>query len=169
VSPESFRQVVLEHNARVYTYAAWLLRDPEEARDVAQEAFLRLWQHREQVSKVAARAWLLTTAFRLCRDRMRLVSNGRLKRGMDLGSLLTDGGPSPPERLMSNDLRHQIGNALVELPMRERGVLLLREGQGLSYEELARVMDMPLGSVKTLLHRARRRLREALAGREVLV
>ncbi len=58
---DQFLQAVQDHRDRVYTYAAWLLRDRNEAADITQEAFMRLWQHHQQVASPASRTWLLRT------------------------------------------------------------------------------------------------------------
>lgn len=69
---DTYRLAVRAHKNRVFSYAARLLADRDDARDVAQEALVRLWEHREKVPEVAtARAWLLKTAHRLCVDRVR--------------------------------------------------------------------------------------------------
>lgn len=69
---DTYRQAVLTHKNRVFGYAVRLLGDRDDARDVAQEALMRLWEHREKVPELAAaRAWLLKTAHRLCVDRAR--------------------------------------------------------------------------------------------------
>ncbi len=66
-----YRKVVMTAGDRLHSFAAWMLRDREEARDVTQEAFLRLWEHRERVRPASARSWLLRTSHRLCMDRIR--------------------------------------------------------------------------------------------------
>ena len=72
MTPDGFRRIITSEMDRVHGSATWLLRDPEEARDVTQEAFMRLWIDHERIAPEAARTWLLRTAYRLCVDRMRV-------------------------------------------------------------------------------------------------
>ena len=65
----TYETIVTEHKDRVYSYASWMLRNREDARDVSQDAMIRLWQHREKVLPESAKSWMLTTVHRLCLDR----------------------------------------------------------------------------------------------------
>ena len=165
MTPEGFRQATLEHKDRLLTYAAWLLGDVEEARDLTQEALMRLWMHRESVARQAARTWLLRTVQRLAIDRLRrgsprsLAERGRLR--------LPPAAAAPGLAAEERERRDAVGRALSRMCPADRSILLLREFQGLSYGELTRVLELPLGTVKTNLHRARRRLRAMLTGMEV--
>lgn len=153
----SFRQAVLAHKDRVFAYAARLLGDRDDARDVAQEALVRLWEHRMSVPGPGhARGWLLKTAHRLCVDRLR-VRGAPLDEAEPAG--IPEGGPSP-EALAAN---RQLGDTLLEvlatLSPRDRSVLLLRDVEGLSYEACADVLEVPMGTLKAVVHRARERAR----------
>jgi RNA polymerase sigma-70 factor (ECF subfamily) len=162
MSPEEYRQAVHDHSDRVHAYAAWLLRDLEEARDVTQDAFMKLWINHALVHPGAARTWLLKAACRMCMDRVRRRPPRPLGRTIDLGALTHGKGLSPlPDSIaIDHEQRRALTEALGALPIRERALILLREVQNLSYEELSNVLDMPLGSIKGTLHRARERLRE---------
>ncbi|MCU0232001.1 MAG: RNA polymerase sigma factor [Acidobacteria bacterium] len=157
---EAYRQAVLELKDRVFGYAAQLLRDREEARDVTQEALVRLWEHRESVADpAAAKPWLLRTAHNLCIDRLRQ----RRARGTaaldEVAEPAADAGSAPDRPSDARALRAEVERALGRIPPRDRALLLLREVHGHSYEELAALVDAPIGTLKSLLHRARARLR----------
>ena len=162
---EAYKNTVLAHKDRVYSYATYLLSDREEGLDVAQEAFVRLWQHRDRIPAGggAARAWLLRTAHNLCMDRLRLRRT-RPQVDPKLLELLpaADVQCSPQRRQEGRELHTSIMNALAQLSPRDRAVVVLREMHGLSYEELSRSLDLPLGTLKAVLHRARGRLRNHL-------
>ncbi len=163
-----YERLVREHKDRVYSFAVWTLRDAEEARDVAQEALVRLWQHRKKVQIPAARSWLMTTAHHLCVDRLR---RRHRRPEIDQESLvvpLTDGGPDPHRLAASSETARAIGRALSALGENDRAVVLMREVQGMSYEEIARVLGVPLGTLKAKLHRARDRLRRELSSAGVV-
>lgn len=160
---ETFERVVREHGNRVHSHAVWMLRDREEARDVAQEALVKLWQHRDEVPEEAARGWLLTTAHRLCIDRARRRS-ARPEVSRELPDLHpVDPAPGPERVAASSCLGDRLEAALRTLSPRDRAAVLLREVEGLAYEEIVQVLGVPLGTLKAALHRSREKLREALA------
>lgn len=165
MTPETFRRVVDEHSDRLFGYAAWMLRDREEAREVVQEAFVRLWNHRAKVDEgPAARAWLLRTAHNLCLDTLRRGSRRPETALEALPPLAVPAStaPGPDREAHSGELREGIARALRELGERDRAILVMREIQALPYEEIASALGMPLGTLKATLHRARGRLREKL-------
>jgi RNA polymerase sigma factor (sigma-70 family) len=162
---EGYRRLVLETKDRLFTYAAYLLGDVEEARDVAQEALVRLWEHRgEIVVSASARAWLMRTAHNLCMDRLRLRA-GRASIDLQDEALerMPAGRNGSPERAASSrEIGEAITRALGDLGARDRSVLLLREVDGMSYGEIAMMLGLPLGTLKAVLHRAREKLRRLL-------
>lgn len=162
-----YRQVVLGLKDRINTFAAWFLRDVDEAADVTQDALLRLWERRADVRPAAAKTWLYRTAHRLCVDRVRR-RNGRTERLLDTAWLTgADEPAAPPEVVGVAERRSDVARALAELSQRDRALLVLREFEGLTYEQIGEVVACPLGSVKVGLHRARERLRKKLT--EVVV
>ena len=158
-----YEKAVLEHKDRVYSFAVHLLRDPEEGRDVAQEALVRLFTHRETVIPEAARAWLLRTAHRLCLDRLRQRGSRPQAEPEVLDGIAADGG-RPDQEAAGRQLGVRIEAALASLSPRDRSLLLLREVHGMPYEEMADTLSVPLGTLKAALHRARERCRQALLG-----
>lgn len=161
---EQYRKLVMQHKDRLHTYAVWLLQDREEARDVAQEALMRAWRHREAIHNGAGKAWLLKTTYRLCLDQLRRRSNRPQVNLADLSVLPADHGLGPERGAMMSDLRGIIRRALATLGPRDKAVILIREMHDMSYEEMAEVLDVPLGTLKVVLHRARERLRRELIG-----
>ena len=160
---EAFERAALEHKDRVHGYAAMMLRDPEEARDVAQEALVRLWQNWHKVDEPGHRTWLLRTAHNLCIDRIR-----RRKVRSEIGepeNVLPhrpDTAPGPGQLAESDETGRAITAALGQLSPEDRSVLVMREVQGLAYDEIAGALDLPMGTLKARLHRARERLRTRL-------
>lgn len=160
---QSYRRAVLEHKDRVHSYAGWLLGDREEGGDVAQEALIRMWTHRDKVRPEAARSWLLKTTYRLCIDRTRR-SKVRGEVGEDALAPMAGDDPGPDRMAFSGEVGRLLERALKRLDPADRAAVLLREVQGLSYDEIAKSLDMPLGTVKAKLHRTRERLRRDLVG-----
>lgn len=157
-----FENAVREHKDRVHGYASWMLKDRDDARDVSQEALVRLWQHRSEVPPEAAKGWLLRTAHHLCVDRMRRLA---VRSGPDMDEIepmLKDLSPSPHRSAASKETGRRIADALATLSERDRAIVLLREVHGLTYDEIALTLRMNLGTLKATLHRARERLRDHL-------
>ena len=159
-----YEHAVLEHKDRVFSFAVHLLRDREEGRDVAQEALVRLFTHRDTVLPEAARAWLLRTAHRLCLDRLRQrVSRPQVEPEV-LETIAAGSADRPDQQATGRQLGARIEAALATLSPRDRSLLLLREVHGMAYDEMADTLAVPLGTLKAALHRARERCRQALMG-----
>jgi len=156
---DAFERVVREEKDRTYAYAARILRRPAEAQDVAQEALVRLWQHRDRVDDRTAGFWIRRTAHNLCIDRIRRRQSSPEVEAELKEAISADPRVGPARLAESGELGRLIENALAELPVRDRAVLILREVQQLPYAEIARILDLPLGTLKARLHRARERLR----------
>src|SRR5215831_5705694 len=163
-----FQGAVLQYKDRVYGYARYLLRDSEEARDVAQECLVKLWQNLDRVDPGAAcKGWLLRSAHNLCVDRMRRRTvRAELRRG-DEDPEPADGRPGPERLARSSEAGALVERALLALSERDRAVVLLREVEGLAYDEIARTLGLNLGTLKATLHRTRDKLRRELIRAEV--
>lgn len=161
-----WQKPVLAHVARFLGCSA------EEARDVAQEAFLRVWRERRRWQPRAAfSTWLFTIVLNLCRNRRR----SERRRPQLVPITVSDHGdplPDPPAsvaddpfaRARTGELARRVRRALAALPANQRAVVLLRRFEGMSYREIAAVLDLSQGAVESLLVRARRALAEAILG-----
>jgi len=160
---EAFEETVMLYKDRVHAYATMMLRDRTEAQDVAQEALVRLWEHRRGVRPDGARLWLMRTVRNLCIDRIRKV---KVRSEVDEGDAVVeaeaDRTASPEKLTESGELGRLVESALASLSPQDRSVLVMREVQGLPYDEIADVLGVPLGTLKARLHRARERLRTRL-------
>lgn len=165
---DAYRRTVLSHKDRLYSYAAFMLDDLEEAQDVTQEALVRLWQHRsEMIEARSVRAWLVRTTHRLCIDRIRARGGRTLVDPESLDELPSARANRPDHLAVTRELGVSITLALENLPHRDRSVLLMREVHGLSYAEMAKTLGLPLGTLKAFLHRAREKLRRRLVSQGV--
>jgi RNA polymerase sigma-70 factor (ECF subfamily) len=163
-----YQAAVLENKDRVHSYARYLLRDPDEASDVAQECLVRLWSHRDRVEPgLACRNWLLRSAHNLCVDRMRRRAVRHEVRQDDAPSDPVDGRPDALRLVQSSQTARRLERALLELSERDRAAVLLREVEGLPYGEIAEMLGLNLGTLKAALHRTRDKLRSALLRAEV--
>jgi len=145
----ALREVIERHRVRLIRTACNILRDAMEAEDVAQEAFLKAFRelHRLRDDRAFA-SFIYRICVRLCVDRL------RLKRAEPTALEPADVAPSG-----SIENRVLIEKLLAKLPADLRTTLVLREMEQLSYEEVAQVMSVPVGTVRSRLHTARERFR----------
>lgn len=166
---DAFRWLVERHEARVVQLARRQLRDDEAARDVAQEVFLKAYRSLDRFEGRSRFAtWLYRLTVNQCHDwRRRELARPTAHTG-DAGTevvegLLSGAPEADPSRGAERaDLRRGLARALDALPEEMRTTLVLREVDDLSYAEIARVLDIPKGTVMSRLHNARRRLRAEL-------
>jgi len=159
---DGFEEAAREHKDRIFSYAAMMLRDAEEARDVSQEALVRLWRNWPKVDDRGARTWLLRTTHNLCIDRIRRRKVRSEVDGEELIPLEPDDAPGPGQLAESSELGGIITAALGSLSEADRSVVVMREVQGMPYDEIAKALNLPIGTLKARLHRARERLRGKL-------
>lgn len=153
-----FRQWTREHQDQAWSLARYLLTDRAEAEDVVQEAFERLWEHRDSMSAARVKPWLLRVTRNLCLDRLR-----RRRPEEEPGEHLLADRVGPAELLQHAQLQAQLVTAVESLDEPFRSLVVLRDIQQHSYEEVSAMTELSLPQVKTYLHRARRKLREQLA------
>jgi RNA polymerase sigma-70 factor, ECF subfamily len=155
--------LVERHAPRVNRLAAHLLEDLEEARDAAQESLVKLCTRLRQFRGDAQfGTWLHSLVVNTCRDRM-AWQRVRRTEPLPLEDTNGDGGDGDPaDAALLGDLRRDVADALSKLSRDQRIVVVLRDSFGLSYEEIARVARMPVGTAKCYVHRARSRLRARL-------
>jgi len=158
----AFEELVKRHQARAYAIAYRLLGSREDAQEVAQEAFARAYFRLAEFRGTAQfRTWLYRILVNLATDYLR-----RRKPevpGDDAVFQMVDAGDNPGENLDRQELRRSIEEAIKALPADLRTVILLRELEGLSYAEIARVIHRPVGTVMSRLFHARRRLQQGLS------
>lgn len=160
---EAYEQVVRMHKDHVHSYATMILRDRAEAQDVAQESLVRLWVHRRTVDRQGVRRWLMRTAHNLCVDQLRRrKTRSEVGDGEAVMNNSPDSAPGPEQRAEGRELHGTIAEALAALSPQDRTVVVMREVQGMPYDEIATALDLPLGTLKARLHRARERLRSKL-------
>jgi RNA polymerase sigma-70 factor, ECF subfamily len=159
---ECFDDVVLPHLDAAHRLARWLMRNEHDAEDVVQEASLRALRYFRTFTGGNGRAWFL----RIVRNTCSGWRGHRVQLPTDTFDEERHGdaraAADPETLLIRNVTAAAIDRALDQLPDRVRELLVLRELKGLSYREIADVMDMPMGTVMSSLSRARQALRGAL-------
>lgn len=157
-----FEVAVLGHLDAAYNLARWLMGDDADARDMVQIASLRALTYLDSLRGNEARAWFLGIVRNCCMTALRERS-GRIAdmdmdavvQGSDELETLGSSGPIPEQELLRRDNRNHVNQVLQQLPVGYREVLILREMEDMSYEQIAVVLDVPIGTVMSRLSRAR--------------
>lgn len=141
----------------------YLVGNLEDARDALQEAFLKCWRHREELSEVQnIKAWIFRIALNTGRDLRQTAWRRKRQSLPDDDNMLVGRDPSPQMDLEHREQLELVREALLGLRAEEQEVFLLRQNGGLSYEEIAAAAGIPLGTVKTRMRLAIGKLRIAL-------
>jgi len=169
---DAFRALVEKHQRRAYAVALGVLHDPDDARDVCQEAFLKA--HRNLVNfegEAQFFTWLYRIVMNLCIDQLRKRRHQRVEFDEAIAGdeAEDDTGISPqrlgfdPERALTDkDLRGHIWRALGQLSPVHRAVLVMREVEGLSYQEMADQVGCSIGTIMSRLFHARKKMQKML-------
>ena len=161
-----FRKICERHRDRISTFACYYLGNREDAEDVTQEVLLRLWDHWRSIKPEGLPAWITRVTRNACLDALRRRHSYRtvVSAYPDEQILATaaDTAPDPADQLEASDFQRQLEDALQHLPEAHRAVVVLREIQGMKYEEIGDSLDLPLNTVKVYLHRGRQQLRQQL-------
>jgi RNA polymerase sigma-70 factor, ECF subfamily len=158
-----FEQTAVPHLDAAYTLARHLLRNEQDAEDAVQEAFLRAIRHFDGYRGGDMRAWVLTIVRRSCYTWLRRHRGERENTEFDETIHHAPAAAEDPEsQALHGALREALAQAIAELPVEFREIVVLRDVQGLSYAEIAEVVGIPIGTVMSRLSRARQRLQRAL-------
>jgi RNA polymerase sigma-70 factor (ECF subfamily) len=159
----AFNALVLKYQQRVLKLISRYIRDPEEALDVGQEVFIRAYRAIGNFRGDSAfYTWLYRIAVNAAKNAIGAATRNPVEGGLDVDDpelievqrKMTD--EATPERLLyTEELKQTISSAIEDLPPELRRAILLREIKGLSYEEIAKVMDSPVGTVRSRIFRAR--------------
>jgi len=168
----AYRELIHRYQARVYSVALRMMRSAEDAEDLTQETFVRVFRaiDRYDPSRPFA-AWVLTIVSRLCIDhirRKRIPTLPMVQRdpGSDEERTLdiADAGPGPEDLSVHDEEEQHVRTLIDSLPPHYRIVVMLRHQQDFSYEEIATALELPLGTVKARIHRARALLKGRIGG-----
>jgi RNA polymerase sigma-70 factor, ECF subfamily len=152
---QAFAELVERHKDVVYSLAYRMLGDATEAEDIAQEAFVKAYRSLASFRREASfRNWLCRIATGLCIDYLRAHRHERRQRESELN--FEPAAPGPEESFVA---REEINQALQQIPANFRTALILRHMEELSYQEMANILKLPLGTVKTNLRRGRAALK----------
>jgi RNA polymerase sigma factor (sigma-70 family) len=165
-TPPSWEQIVRDHSARVYRLAYRLTGNSHDAEDLTQDVFVRVFRSLHTFQPGTFEGWLHRITTNLFLDAARRKQKIRFD-GLAEGSAerLPSSWPSPSDALADADLDHDVAAALAALTPEFRAAVVLCDIEGLTYEEIAVVLDTKIGTVRSRIHRGRAQLRAALAHR----
>jgi RNA polymerase sigma-70 factor, ECF subfamily len=170
----AFDVLVQRHKVRLYNYVLRLLRDPSEAEDVTQEALVRAYVHADKYRNIAKfSTWLYTIATNLVRNRIRKVRStprlvsiqgGRNDEEDDGREALQlpDSGDLPDRTTEKRELHALVTRNIERIPLRYREAFVLREVHDMSYEEIAAITGLKLGTVRSRINRGRGHFRSIM-------
>ena len=146
----------------IYRFSYWLCGDAVDAEDITSETFLRAWTHRANIRTETMKAYLLSIARNLYLERLR-----KHRMHAELTDTMPDPGPGPDKRSEDRDNLVRIQKSLQQISEVDRAAFILRVQHELPYEEIARVLQLSLSSVKVKVHRVRLKLTGVVANEEV--
>ena len=171
----AFKLLVERYQRKIYSVALGMVRDREEAMDVSQEAFVKVYKYLDHFKGDASfYTWLYRITVNICIDVIR-KRGGRSEmlefdesiqmdtNEANLGALGTRLGTNPQKSALRKELAEKIQEALAQVPEKHRAILLLREVEGMSYEDLARTLEIPKGTVMSRLFHARAKVQKILS------
>lgn len=162
---DAFETLVRRHEKTIFNLVYRMLGDYEEAAEVSQEVFLSAFRAVGQFRGDANfSTWLYRIALNHASTRRKTLGTRQHRLlSIDSAEPLSDPQPSPSDVLEKKEIRERVQAALNQLDPEDAEVILLRDLQDVSYDEVARVLEIPVGTVKSRLHRARRALKSRLA------
>ena len=149
----TFHEIYERYSKDVYRYAFWLAGSADDADDITSETFARAWVGREEIRTETVKAYLFAIARNLYLKGWR-----QTKRRTDLSRDHIDSKPAPEQIVESRLELQRAMDAIQSLPEADRAAFLLRVQHELPYEEIARILQLPLTTVKVKIHRARLKL-----------
>lgn len=161
----AFGELVRKYQDRLYNTVVHVVGSIDDAQDVVQDAFVQAFVKLDGFQRASAfYTWLYRIAFNLAisRKRRQKPTTSLDRQRDDSGDELADDGAAPTDRLEQQELAVQVQAALATLSEEHRTIVVLREIDGCDYEAIAEILELPVGTVRSRLHRARLQLREQL-------
>lgn len=159
---EAFKTRVIPTKNKLFRFALRFLGNEEEAKDIVQEVFIRVWNGREKMHEVANwEAWCMRVTRNLSLDRLRFL-NRNATRPMEESFGLQHDALSPYETTEIGESMQKIARMIGSLPEKQRQIIHLRDVEGYSYQEICEILELDMNQVKVNLFRARTAVREKM-------
>lgn len=162
-----YQQAVEQHRQRVYSFAYYSLRAAADAEDVTQEVFIRMWQHWKKIDHDRLGAWLMRVTHNSVIDHVRKANSGQ-KRIDQFADVEAQHAQGQEQQSIENDrFKEKLASAIKALDEPYRSIVIMRDIQGATYNDIQHSLDLTQSQVKVYLHRGRSRLRQNPALREI--
>lgn len=165
---QAYTELVNRYRDRLMSFVFRFINDMEKAEDIVQDTLLKLYTHRHYYRNIAKfSTWIYTIAGNLAKTELRRKKRHKVTNLSQMGTeeseyILPSVEPETGETAQGHFAEKQIQKAIQELPLHFRTVVILRDIQELSYEEISKIVDVPLGTVKSRINRARLQLQQTL-------
>ncbi len=162
---EAFSQLIVQYQVPLYNMTLRMVSSREDAADITQEAFLRAWEKIRSLRDAPFKSWLFQITVNLCYDHFRRGRRYGVMPDEEQGGKIVGLGiamPDPQERAEANERARVVRESIAALEHDMRTALVLRDINGMAYEEIAGILGVPLGTVKSRIARARAQVQEYL-------
>lgn len=161
MTEKEYNQCVKEYADNVYRFILKNIRNTEDAKDIVQSSFEKMWMNREQVDTARSKSYLFTIAYHQMIDHIRKSKRITLKEEFNEGARVSTG--------LVNNARKILDMALSRLNETQRPLVMLKDYEGYSYEEISEITGLSISQVKVYLHRARIQLKNYLVSPENII
>ena len=151
---EEYNRCVTAYSGNLYRFILKMTKDADRANDIVQEAYMKLWEHVEDVEAAKAKSWLFTTA--------RNTMLNQLKREKKMESMEMARFTEPYASQHHFELKELLDKSLNQLPELQKSIILLRDLEGYDYKEIGEILSLSESQVKVYLFRGRQKIKEAL-------
>ena len=159
-----FRQVMKDHQNQVYSFSRHFLGNSEDAADVTQVVMIKLWEHFDKLKTEQLGGWIMRVTRNACIDAYRARKTRQAVHESENadGSLFGASKNKSDQMIEQEEIKVNIDQAIKELDDPQKTIVILREIQGMSYDEISESLQIPLNTVKVYLHRGRQTMRKSL-------
>tara|TARA_Y100001960_G_C14589091_1_gene784730 strand:+ start:220 stop:789 length:570 start_codon:yes stop_codon:yes gene_type:complete len=170
----SYNQLVYRYKDRLFNYIYQFVHDRDLAEDLLQDTFLKLYTHKHSYKKIAKfSTWIYTIAGNFAKTELRKTKRRKTYSNSELAFketelIVPDISNEPDKEILNSSLKADLRDCLSELPLDFKTIIILRDIQELSYDEISIIVELPLGTVKSRINRARLKLYECLNEKKVI-
>lgn len=160
MNKKEYNKAVKAYSGRIYGYVLKYLKSPEDASDIVQDVYLKLWQNKDKVPLEKAKSWLFITAHNTL---INLAKKNKRSVSMEVARY-----QEPFVNVQDFELRELIEKCLDKLPAIQKSIILLRDMEGYNYKEIGELLKLSESQVKVYLFRGRQKIKKQLIGLNVL-
>lgn len=154
MNTKEYNTIVTLHSGSLYRFIFKMIKDPDDASDIVQNAFMKLWEHLDKVDGDKAKSWLFTTA--------RNIMLNQIERSKRMESMESNHFNEPYASNHNFELKELIDKSLSLLPEIQKSIVLLRDLEGYDYKEIGEILSLSESQVKVYLFRGRQKIKETL-------